>query len=72
MTLPKVCFSPIGFHVRDLDTMAEFYTRLLGLDLTDRGTLRIPGEPEIAFLSSDSQEHHQIALVEGRRVRAFS
>jgi len=66
MTTPRLNFSHIGFHVRDLDTMIDFYTQLIGLELTDRGALRIPGEPRIAFLSSDSNEHHQIALVEGR------
>ena len=64
---PRPRFSHIGFHVHDLDAMIAFYTRLLGLELTDRGTLAIPGEPQIAFLSSDPWEHHQIALVEGRQ-----
>jgi catechol 2,3-dioxygenase len=64
--MPRLNFSHIGFHVRDLDAMIDFYTKLIGLELTDRGMLRIPGEPQIAFLSSDAEEHHQIALVEGR------
>jgi catechol 2,3-dioxygenase len=46
--------------------MIGFYTGLLGLELTDRGPLNIPGRPEIAFLSADPSEHHQIALAEGR------
>lgn len=68
MTKPaRPRFSHIGFHVHDLDTMVAFYTRLLGLEVTDRGNLAIPGNPQIAFLSSDPREHHQIALVEGRQ-----
>ncbi len=64
---PRIQFSHIGFHVHDIDAMVAFYTELLGLEVTDRGTLPVPGEPKIVFLSSDPQEHHQIALVEGRR-----
>jgi len=66
MKLPRISFSHIGFLVRDLDAMVQFYTTLLGLELTDRGKLKITGEPGIAFLSSNAGEHHQIALVEGR------
>jgi catechol-2,3-dioxygenase len=47
--------------------MVAFYTELLGLEITDRGKLPIPGNPQIVFLSSDPEEHHQIALVEGRQ-----
>ncbi len=65
--VPKIRFSHLGFLVRDMDRMIEFYTRQLGFALTDRGRLEIlPGKPEIAFLSRDPEEHHQIALVEGR------
>jgi catechol 2,3-dioxygenase len=64
---PRIRFSHVGFHVHDIDAMVDFYTRLLGLEVTDRGKLAIPGNPEIAFLSSDPTEHHQIALVAGRQ-----
>lgn len=64
---PRPRFSHIGIHVHDIDRMVDFYTRLLGLEITDRGKLPLPGEPEIVFLSADPDEHHQIALVEGRR-----
>jgi catechol 2,3-dioxygenase len=64
----SVRFSHVGFHVFDLDTMADFYCRHLGLQETDRGPLTVlPGQPEIVFLSADPMEHHQIALVEGRQ-----
>jgi len=63
---PRAHFSHVGFHVHDLDAMVAFYTELLGLEVTDSGTLNIPGNPRVAFLSSDPREHHQIALVEGR------
>ena len=63
---PSVRFSHIGIHVHDLDAMEAFYSGLLGLEVTDRGKLPLPGDPRIVFLSSDPSEHHQIALVEGR------
>jgi catechol 2,3-dioxygenase len=63
---PRPHFSHVGIHVYDIDRMIDFYTGLLGLELTDRGKLNIPGQPQIAFLSSDPEEHHQIALAEGR------
>lgn len=63
---PRVRFSHIGIHVRDMDTMVDFYTRLLGLEVTDRGLLAIPGNPEVTFLSQDPEEHHQIAFAAGR------
>ena len=65
--LPKLHFSHIGFMVHDIEQMIEFYTGQLGFALTDRGRLEVlPGKPAIAFLSRDPDEHHQIALVEGR------
>jgi len=65
-SIPTVSFSHVGIYVRDLDTMVRFYTDLLGLHMTDRGTLPLPGEPRIVFLSRTPREHHQIALVTGR------
>ncbi|MCP5067739.1 MAG: hypothetical protein GY946_14355 [bacterium] len=63
----NIRFSHLGFHVRNLDTMVEFYCGHLGLQVTDRGPLSaLPGQPEICFLSANATEHHQVALVEGR------
>lgn len=64
---PSIRFSHVGLHVHDIEVMTDFYTRLLGLVITDRGKLPLPGNPQIVFLSADPEEHHQIALVEGRR-----
>ena len=61
---PKtLSFSHVGFFVRDLAKMEDFYKRVLGFVETDRGIAR---ERPIVFLSRDPGEHHQIVLVEGR------
>lgn len=48
---------------RDLDRLAAFYCDVLGFHVTNRGP--VPGGSEIAFLSQDPNEHHQIAMVGG-------
>jgi catechol 2,3-dioxygenase len=58
-----VAFSHFGFYVKNLEQMRDFYCRVLGFVVTDRGIAR--GRP-IVFLSRDPKEHHQIVLVEGR------
>ena len=65
--VPEVAFSHVGLFVHDLDVMEDFYRRVLGFTVTDRGELATPeGRVELAFLSRDAREHHQIALVTGR------
>ena len=48
---------------KDLDTLLPFYTETLGFHITNRGP--VPGGGEIAFLSQDPNNHHQIAMVGG-------
>jgi catechol-2,3-dioxygenase len=57
-------FSHLGIHVTHLERMQDFYTRVLGLVLTDRGQLH--EGVTLAFLSRDPDQHHQIVLVTGR------
>src|SRR5215813_10628237 len=64
MTTPTVLLSHFGIHVTDLPRMEDFYTRVLGLLVSDRGAL--PSGPTLAFLSRDPDEHHQLVLVSGR------
>lgn len=53
-------------YVRDPEAMIDFYTRVLGFEVTDRGPLRSnPGE-EIIFLSQTARHHHQVAFITGR------
>jgi catechol 2,3-dioxygenase-like lactoylglutathione lyase family enzyme len=63
MTAPAA-LSHFGIHVTDMARMEEFYTRALGLLVSDRGAL--PNGPTLVFLSRDPDEHHQLVLVTGR------
>jgi catechol-2,3-dioxygenase len=63
MPTPALTFSHFGFFVRDIERMAEFYTRLLGFTISDRGQL---GKVSLVFLTRDPREHHQIVLASGR------
>ena len=48
----------VGVHVRDMPAMIDFYTRVLGLEVTDRGE-----DDRIVFLSARPQEeHHELAF----------
>jgi catechol-2,3-dioxygenase len=55
--------SHIGLYVHDLQRMEDFYTRVLGFTVTDRGKVR---GADIVFTSWDPKDHHQVALVSGR------
>jgi catechol 2,3-dioxygenase-like lactoylglutathione lyase family enzyme len=65
--VPALSFSHFGMFVTDVARMEDFYTRLLGFTVTDRGDLETPrGKLLLVFLSRDPREHHQIVLVSGR------
>ena len=50
----------------DKDKLLEFYTQAMGFTIVDRGPLG-PGSPqEIVFMSQQEDEHHQLAIVNGR------
>jgi len=63
-TSPPISFSHFGIYVTDLARMEDFYTRVLGLLVSDRG--QVPGGSDLVFLSRDPDEHHQIVLASGR------
>lgn len=63
----KLSLSHLGICCFDLPRMVEFYTRVLGMTQTDRGTLPSPLDAELVFLTTDPDEHHQLVLVSGRR-----
>ena len=64
---PRIAFSHVGIYVRHLAQMEGFYTRFMGLVVTDRGPLETPGGTvDLVFLSRDPREHHQLVLASGR------
>ena len=62
-SVPQFSFSHMGIHVSDAARMEDFYTRMLGFTVTDRGLL---GSITLIFMSRDPREHHQIVLATGR------
>lgn len=67
---PYLQFSHLGFYVADLEKMVDFYTRVLGFMITDRGRAAIG--VDMVFLSRDPAEHHQIVLAPGKPADAPS
>ena len=61
-TPPRLSLGHATLAVRDLDRMVAFYTEVLGFVVTNRGE-PVPGMGEMAFISQDPAEHHQIVLV---------
>ena len=63
--MPKVTsLGHVGLHTRDLPRMRDFYTRILGLQVTGEGE-----DPHLVFLSSrPDAEHHELLLAGGREV----
>jgi catechol 2,3-dioxygenase-like lactoylglutathione lyase family enzyme len=66
-SVPRLSFSHMGIFVTDLARMEDFYTRVLGFTVTDRGDLETPrGRLQFVFLSRDPREHHQVVMASGR------
>ncbi|MTV37011.1 VOC family protein [Duganella radicis] len=57
--------SHFGIFVTDLERMVDFYTRLFGLTITDRGQGR-NFKSELVFMSASVDQHHQLVLASGR------
>ena len=52
MSAPALSFSHFGMFVRDLERMADFYSRVLGFAISDRGELDTPhGRVSLVFLT---------------------
>jgi catechol 2,3-dioxygenase-like lactoylglutathione lyase family enzyme len=61
----SLAFTHAGIYVTDMNRMVDFYTRVVGFAVSDRGP-RLQGGGEIAFMTRDSREHHQLVLATGR------
>jgi catechol-2,3-dioxygenase len=53
----------MGLSVKNLARMEDFYSRVLGFTVTDRGAA---GGMQLVFLSRDPFDHHQVVLATGR------
>ena len=53
----NLTWSHAVIYVQDENIMLDFYTDLLGFQITDRGPLS-DGAPDIIFLSQNPTEHH--------------
>ncbi len=67
-TMPITGLGHTGFWVDDLEVMRDFYTRVMGLTVTDEDD-----DLGIVFLSAQPQEeHHEFVLQRGRTAPAGS
>ena len=57
--------SHFGIFVTDLERMVDFYTKLFGLTITDRGRGR-NFQSDLVFMSASPDQHHQRVLASGR------
>jgi catechol 2,3-dioxygenase len=57
-SFPNISLSHFELYVDDVSCMEEFYTRCLGLVVTDRGN----SKHGMVFLSANPDEHHQLVL----------
>jgi len=66
-SVPEFAFSHMGIFATDVARMEDFYTRVMGFTVTDRGDLETPrGKVFLVFMSRDPKEHHQVILASGR------
>ncbi len=62
---PRPRLTHFALFCGDPPKMEDFYTRVMGLTVTDRGEAT-SAPVEMVFLSSAPDEHHQFVLVSGR------
>ena len=60
----EIFISHVGFYVKSMKTMVNFYTSFLGFVVSDFGQRAVGGE--IYFLTRDPSEHHQLVFASGR------
>ena len=62
--------SHCGVYARDIDAMVAFYTKTIGLVVSDRGISSRGGE--LAFMTAAPGHHHQLVVVSGRAPEGVS
>lgn len=66
---PRLYLGHVAVHVRDIDRQKDFYTKVLGLTVTDEG--RASAGVRMVFMSRNPAEHHQFVIAEGRPDEGF-
>ena len=61
--VPQLRLAHATLQVTRLDVALDFYRDVLGFHVTNQG--EVPGGTNLAFISQDPDNHHQIVLVEG-------
>ena len=67
--VPALSFSHFGIFCSDPTALGDFYVRVLGFTITDKGSLP---HCSLVFLSRDPTEHHQLVLCSGRPEGSFN
>ncbi len=65
MKLPQMQYRHTGVYAFDVDTLVAFYQRWLGLVVSDRG--RAGNGDDVAFMTADADEHHQVVFANLRQ-----
>ena len=55
-----------GIYVSDVERQVQFYERVLGMVVSDRGVSERSGS-EFAFMTAGSGHHHQLVFISGRQ-----
>lgn len=58
-------FSHCGIYARDIDAQIDFYTKVVGLIVADRGYSET-ARHEFVFLTASPEHHHQVVFISGR------
>ena len=63
MTIPNAQLTHLGIFVHDPKRMADFYTSMFGMVVSDEGEFQ---GKHLTFLTGSSDEHHQVVMINGR------
>ena len=66
MTTQAMRFGHFGINCFDIKAMEDFYTRVMGMVVADRGYVPAPADRHLVFMTLDQGEHHQFILCSGR------
>ncbi len=66
MTTQSMRFGHFGINCFDIAAMEDFYTRVIGMVVADRGYVPPPADRHLVFMTLDPTEHHQFILCSGR------